>query len=72
MDFSFAPHDNLQQLEWFFSGLSEVMVRRGHKQVDNPDQASLVINPFTRDEPKLFRRRGQAVFVVGVTELAPG
>ena len=72
MDFSFAPHDDLAQLEWFFAGLREVMVRRGHRLVDDPDQASLVINPFSRDEPKLFRRRGQAVFVVGVTELAPG
>ena len=72
MNFSFAPHDDLQQLDWFFSGLHDVMVRRGHLHVEDPDQASLVINPFSRDEPKLFRRRGQAVFVVGVTELAPG
>ncbi len=72
MDFSFAPHDDLQQLGWFFSGLRDVMVGRGHTHVDDPDEASLVINPFPKEEPRLFRRRGQAVFVVGITELAPG
>ncbi len=49
-----------------------MMIQRGHRLVDDPDQASLVINPFTRDDPKVFRRRGQAVFVVGITELAAG
>jgi hypothetical protein len=48
------------------------MVRRGHRLVEDPDQASLVVNCFPKEEPRAFRRRGQAVFVVGVTEFAPG
>lgn len=72
MDFSFTTHEDLPHLEWFFSGLRDVMVRQGHTYVDDTDAASLVINSFPRGEPRLFRRRGQAVFVVGVTELEPG
>ncbi len=72
MDFSFAPHRDLKQLEWFFAGLHEALVRHGHTFVEDPDRASLVVNPFPKSDPKPFRRRGQAVFLVGVTELAPG
>jgi len=48
------------------------MTRNGHDFVDDPDEASLVVNVFPRDEPRPFRRRAQAVFVVAVTELEPG
>ena len=72
MDFSFASHRDLDHLGWFFAGLREVMVRHGHTFVEDPNRASLVVNPFPTSDPKPFRRRGQAVFLVGVTELAPG
>jgi hypothetical protein len=72
MDFYVSSHEDLPHLEWFFSGLRDVMVRRGHNYVDEADEASLVLNSFPRATPRLFRRRGQAVFVVGVTELGPG
>ena len=72
MDFSFAPHEDFPQLDWFLTGLRDVMVRHGHSYADDADDASLVINSFPRSDPRLFRRRGQAVFVVGLTELAPG
>jgi len=48
------------------------MERHGHEFVGDPDEASLVVNVFPRDEPRPFRRRAQAVFVVAVTELEPG
>lgn len=72
MDFAFARHDNVQRLEWFLSGLREVMTCHGHTEVDDADRASLVFNPFPKNEPRLFRRRGQAVFLVSVTEIDPG
>ena len=71
MDFSFARHNDLDRLAWFFAGLRETMVRHGHTYVEDPDRASLVVNPFPRSYPKPFRRRGQAVFLIGVTELGP-
>ncbi len=72
MDFSFAGQWEADRVSWFVSGLRDVMIRRGHRHVQDPDQAALVINCFPREEPKPFRRRGQAVFLVGLTEFAPG
>ncbi|MSR22605.1 MAG: class II aldolase/adducin family protein [Gemmatimonadetes bacterium] len=72
MDFSFAGRTEVAELSWFTNGLREVMIRRGHTYVDDADTASLVVNCFRRDDPRSFRRRGQAVFVVSLTELAPG
>ncbi|MEX0935335.1 MAG: class II aldolase/adducin family protein [Gemmatimonadota bacterium] len=72
MDFSFSGHRDVQRLDWFLEGLREVMVARGHTWVDDPDQASLVVNAFPKDDPKPFRRRGQAVFLVSVTEMDAG
>jgi len=72
MDFSFAKNGDVAHLAWFFSGLQEVMVRHGHRFVDDPDQASLVINAFPDGKPRPFRRRGQAVFVASVTEIEGG
>ncbi|MEX1258286.1 MAG: hypothetical protein WEG36_11775 [Gemmatimonadota bacterium] len=34
--------------------------------------AALVLNCFPREGPRAFRRRGQAFFVVSVTEFEPG
>ncbi len=72
MDFSFARHDDSEGLEWFVSGLRDVMSQRGHEYVEDPDDAALVVNCFPKTAPRPFRRRGQAVFVVSVTELEPG
>jgi Class II Aldolase and Adducin N-terminal domain len=72
MDFAFARQDDVGQLDWFCSGLREAMLCHGHEEVDDPDRAALVVNPFPREDPRPFRRRGQAVFVVSVTEVEPG
>ena len=72
MDFSFAGQWETEQFAWFVAGLREVMVRQGHTLVEDPDQASLVINCFPKEEPKVFRRRGQAVFLISLTEFDPG
>jgi ribulose-5-phosphate 4-epimerase/fuculose-1-phosphate aldolase len=72
MDFSFAGNWNAEGLGWFTTGLREAMCERGHAFVEDPDQAMLVLNCFPKEDPRAFRRRGQAVFVVGVTEFEPG
>jgi ribulose-5-phosphate 4-epimerase/fuculose-1-phosphate aldolase len=72
MDFSFAGQWEADRVSWFVSGLRDVMVHRGHRYVEDADQAALVVNCFPKEEPRAFRRRGQAVFVVSVTEFAPG
>ncbi len=72
MDYSFAGQYDSERFRWFVDGLRSVMTRNGHDFVDDPDEASLVVNVFPRDEPRPFRRRAQAVFVVAVTELEPG
>lgn len=48
------------------------MESHGHRWVDDPDEASLVVNCFKRDRPRSFRRRAQAVFVVSLTEIGGG
>lgn len=70
MEFSFAGRPDAPRFDWFASGLRAAMERAGHQYIDDPDQASLVVNFFERDEPRPFRRRGQAVFVTSVSEVA--
>jgi hypothetical protein len=40
--------------------------------VEDPDQASLVVNCFRKEEARSFRRRGQAVYLVSLTQFEPG
>ncbi len=72
MDFSFAGTCSQESFQWFAKGLREVMERHGHQYLDDADEASLVINCFPRDEPRPFRRKAQAVFVVSITEMEGG
>jgi ribulose-5-phosphate 4-epimerase/fuculose-1-phosphate aldolase len=72
MDYSFAGQCENDRFRWFADGLRQIMDAHGHRFVQDPDQASLVVNCFPRDTPRPFRRRAQAVFVVSVTELEPG
>ncbi len=71
MDFSFAGRYDDDRFQWFVNGLREVMEEKGHDLVDDPDEASLVVNCFPSGDARPFRRRAQAVFVVSVTEFAP-
>jgi hypothetical protein len=48
------------------------MEAHGHTFVQDPDTAALVLNFFPREEPRSFRRRAQAVFVVSITEIEGG
>jgi hypothetical protein len=72
MDFSFAGHHDDERFQWIRSGIHEVMEANGHRFVEDPDRASLVVNFFPRESPRSFRRRAQAVFVVSVTEIEGG
>jgi len=69
MDFSFAGSLDEGRFPWFSQGLRAAMERAGHCWVDDPDRAALVVNFFQRGRPRPFRRKGQAVFVAGVTEV---
>jgi ribulose-5-phosphate 4-epimerase/fuculose-1-phosphate aldolase len=69
MTFSFARVDASERQQWFADGLRQVMEARGHDFVQDPDQAGLVLNFFPVARPRPFRRRAQAVFLVGVAQL---
>lgn len=66
MLFSFTGADTDRLHGWFADGMRDVLVRNGHEYVDDADEAGLVFNFFPQDRPRPFRRRAQAVFVVGV------
>jgi ribulose-5-phosphate 4-epimerase/fuculose-1-phosphate aldolase len=72
MDFSLAGRHDDARFNWFAHGLRRVMEARGHNFITDPEEASLVVNFFPPEEPRSFRRRAQAVFVVSVTELDGG
>jgi hypothetical protein len=72
MDFSFAGHHDDEYFHWARTGIHRVMEAHGHRFVEDPDKASLVVNFFPRESPRSFRRRAQAVFVVSVTEIEGG
>ena len=69
MEFSFAGRSDSERFKWFAGGLRKAMERAGHTFLDDPDQASLVVNFFDQEHPRPFRRRGQAVFVTSVSEV---
>jgi hypothetical protein len=72
MDFSFAGQHDDERFRWVRTGIQGVMEANGHRFVEDPDTASLVVNFFPREQPRSFRRRAQAVFVVSVTEIDGG
>jgi len=52
------------------NGLRSRLEARGHEYRETPDEGvGLVINVFDAEKPRSFRRRSQAVFVLGVTEV---
>ena len=71
MDYSFTEIPEEGRVRWFANGLRRVMGAKGHRYVEDSNRASLVVNFFDAARPRAFRRRSQAVFVVGVTELRP-
>ncbi|MGI9628320.1 MAG: class II aldolase/adducin family protein [Longimicrobiales bacterium] len=68
MEYSFAGASDTDTFRWFAEGLKEVMAEKGHTFTDDHDRAKLVVNFFPKDEPRPFRRSGQAVFVCSVSE----
>ena len=68
MEYSFAGDSDHQTFRWFAEGLRSVMEAKGHTYTDEAGAAKLVVNFFPKDEPKPFRRSGQAVFVCSVSE----
>ena len=70
MEYTFAGSSDSEQFRWFAEGLKQVMGENGHVFTEDPSAAKLVVNFFPKDEPKPFRRSGQAVFVCSVSEFA--
>ncbi|MEX0842986.1 MAG: class II aldolase/adducin family protein [Gemmatimonadota bacterium] len=70
MDYSFAGMYTDERFGWFVEGLRKVMDKKGHRFVSDPDKAALVVNCFPNENARPFRRKAQAVFVVGLTEMA--
>ncbi len=71
MVFSFYGRTEEDRLAWFRSGLQATLEEQGHRFVPEPDDASLIINLVDPLQPRPFRRKAQAVFVVSVTEVSP-
>ncbi len=69
MDFSFAGIPDHAKFVWFAEGLRGAMEQHGHAFVEDPESASLVVNFWEGDRPRPFRRRSNAVFLAGVTEV---
>ncbi len=57
-------------LAWFADGLRRELERRGHEFFERPvPDIRLVLSVFPHDRPQPYRRKAQATFVVGITEL---
>ena len=72
MQFSFAGPPLASP--WFHDmqqGLTEAMMRAGHEAVSDPDAAQLVFHHVDPSYPRPFRRKSQAVFVVGLVNGPP-
>lgn len=67
MRFSYHGCSDSPGFRWFAGALRSVLEDDGHTFVRDPNDASLVLNFFREDEPVSFRRRAQAVFVIGIT-----
>jgi len=58
------------RLRWFIEGLRNELERRGHEFHPRPiPDIRLVLSVFPHDKPHRYRRKAQATFVVGITEL---
>ena len=71
MDLSFFGRQEEERFAWFRSGLEKALEENGHSFNPDPEQASLILNFVDRDQPRPFRRKAQAIFVVTVTEVEP-
>lgn len=71
MNFSFYGLKDEERIDWFRTGLQSVMEGVGHRYVEDPNDAALVINFADPERPKPFRRKAQAVFLVTVTDVDP-
>jgi len=58
------------RLAWCAEGLRQELQRRGHEFFERPiPDIRLVLSVFPHDKPQQYRRKAQATFVVGITEL---
>jgi ribulose-5-phosphate 4-epimerase/fuculose-1-phosphate aldolase len=71
MEYSMVGRHEDDSVAWFANGLAKALEENGHSYVGDPDQASLIINFVDPSQPKPFRRKAQAIFVVSVTEVDP-
>lgn len=68
--FTFAGEHTSTTGEWLKDGLRQGLTEKGCTFIEQPeDNLRLAFNFFKADNPRPFRRRGQATFVVGVVEV---
>ncbi|MBO8140823.1 MAG: class II aldolase/adducin family protein [Firmicutes bacterium] len=68
--FTIAGEPPSEAMSWLLSGLRRQLEARGHEYRETPDEGvGLVIHVVDAAKPRSFRRRSQAVFVLGVTEV---
>lgn len=67
MQFAVRDPDVPEPVRRFARSLRQTLEERGHRPVDDPAEASLVVQAFRRGDPVAFRRRSRSVFVVGLT-----
>ncbi len=72
MHFSFdGPLHHSDWFQMMQDGLTDAMIRQGHEWVADHGGAELVFHHVDPTHPRPFRRRSQAVFVVGLVEGPP-
>lgn len=71
MNLALVGLHNEPRFEWLAEGLAEAFLRHGHRRVEDPRSASLVLNFVEASRPRPFRRKAQAVFVAAVTQVEP-
>lgn len=68
--FTISGEPPTPQLQWFVEGLRRELGRHGHEFHPQPiPDIRLVLSVFPHDRPHRYRRKAQATFVVGITEL---
>ncbi|MBI4280073.1 MAG: class II aldolase/adducin family protein [Armatimonadetes bacterium] len=66
MKFAFSGDDRSRSQQWFAKGLKKVMTAHGHQFIEDPDHARLVMNVADVGNPRPFRRKAKATFVVSI------
>ena len=71
MRYAFPEDPNAPKTSWLArlqTGIDWVMGQHGHVRIPDPDQADLVFHTVSPAQPRPFRRRARATFVIGIAD----